>query len=192
MFWHQPLMKMEPSDEHTWTVTVDDNKEVAPVQGTEGATVSGIGGGKYVFETDGWFEDKSHEEKTGFCARFTVEGDEFVLTPTDDAVAEHDGERVIVTDDREETEGARLAAFVVERVAETEDAERIIPEQAVRGAGFSNGDVYRNTLPFFEEDVEVVRYETYDTTHPVFGIREPRVIEYEGGFYGVSAEELER
>ena len=43
---------------------------------------------------------------------------------------------------------------------------------------------------FFEEGVETVRYETYDGTHPAFGVQEPHVIEYEGEFYRVSAEEL--
>lgn len=189
---NDPLNPMEPGDEHTWTVEVDNGEEVGPVEGTDSVTMSGLGGGEYVFETDGWFEGRGYEEKTGFCARFEVEGSGIELTPTENAEAERDGDAVVVTDDSEGTEDTRFVALVVERVDETEDAERMIPEQAIRGSSFANPHKYRNTLPFFEEGVKTVRYETYGGTHPPFGVQGSRVIEYEGGFYGVSAEELER
>jgi len=189
----QPLMELQPSDEHTWTVTIDNEDEegLHPAQGTEGDTVAGIGDGEYAFMTDGWFEGDGHEEKTGFCARFEVDGGAIEVTPTEDAEAERDGETVIVTDDRKPTENTRLAAFVLTRTEETEDAERMIPEQAIRWSHHAQSFSYRNTLPFFEEGVETVRYETYDGTHPVFGVQEPHVIEYEGEFYRVTAEELQ-
>lgn len=191
-FWNQPLMELGSGDEHTWTVTIanEDEDGLRPAQGTDGDTVAGIGGGEYAFVTNGWFEGDGHEEKTGFCAGFTVEGGAVEVTPTESAVAERDDDTVVVTDDRDPTEHTRLAAFVLTRTEETEDAERMIPEQAVRWDYHAKSFSYRNTLPFFEEGVNEVRYETYNGTHPAFGVQEPHAIEYEGEFYRVSAEEL--
>jgi len=191
-FWNQPLMKLQPGDEHTWTVTINNGEKegLFPAQGTDGDTVAGIGGGEYAFATEGWFEGDGYEKKTGFCTRFEAEGDDIELTPTEGAVAERDGDTVVVTEDEEPTDNTRLAAFVLTRTEETEDADRMIPEQAVRWNYHARSFNYRNALPFFEEGVETVRYETYDGTHPAFGVQEPHVIEYEGEFYRVSAEEL--
>jgi hypothetical protein len=36
---NDPLNPMEPGDEHTWTVEVDNGEEVGPVEGTDSVTV---------------------------------------------------------------------------------------------------------------------------------------------------------
>jgi hypothetical protein len=195
--WPQPLMSLPSGESHTWTLAIDndDSDGLGLVESTDGALVAGLGGGTYAFETDGWFENRGHEEKTGFCARFAADGEPIDVAPTDDVTWERDGHTVVVTDANpldEKGHGgdARMAAFVVTRTEPVADAERMIPEQVVRARGIGSRFRYRNTLPLFEEGVDEVRYETVDASYPVFGLTGPRTVAYEGEYFRVTAEEL--
>ncbi len=203
--WIEPLTPLEPENRHVWNVSVDgdgygdvtseleelDSDVLATEMGESHDPVwMGVGGGRYAFETDGWWESLDHESKTGFCTRFTVDGPELDVTPTVDAVAERDGDTVTVTlEDEEAGEDEHSAAFVVSRVdGSAEEVERLIPEQVIRWRR-RRGYAYRNTLPYFEEGVESVRYETHGNRTNPFGTNLPSKVEYRGEVYEIEVEE---
>jgi hypothetical protein len=193
--WPQPLMALEPGESHMWTLTVDNTKsDGAPfshVEGRQSILLSGLGGGTYAFTTDGWFATEDYQNGLGFAARFDLSGDPVELTPTDEVTeTTREGDTVVVNTDREAGGDARKAAYIVDRVAEGESsdgaARGVITEQILRNREL------RNTLPFFEDGVETVRLEEQNATFPAFGINDPRLVEYEGVRYRITAEELEQ
>ncbi|SEO86708.1 hypothetical protein SAMN04487948_10655 [Halogranum amylolyticum] len=193
--WNQPLMSLAPDESHAWTLTVDntrlDDEPLPRAGGTEELSLAGLGGGTYAFTVDGWFAGEGYRDGVGFVARFDLDGDPVELTPTDEVTATtRDGDAVVVETDRETGGESRLAAFVVERVESSvsesadDDVRRLVTEQALRDRKL------RNTLSFFEAGVETVRLQEQNSVWPVFGVREPRTIAYDGVRYRLSAEEL--
>lgn len=184
-----PAMVMEPGGSHAWTLSVDntrlDGRPLGHVEGTERIDIAGLGGGRYAFGVDGWFEGDTHGNQTGFTATFDLWGDQIELTPTDEVTETiRDGDAVTVHTNV--SDRSRRAAFVVTRLDDRRgDAGELITEQVMRRREF------RNTLPFFEAGVRTVRLEEPNGTFPPFGVRDPYVIEYDGVQYRVEAESLE-
>jgi hypothetical protein len=193
--WNDPLMALGPGDSHVWKLTVDGRENRAPstaASGTETLSLTGLGGGTYAFVVDGWFATADHENSVGFAARFDLGGDPVELTPTSEVTETTREDGTVVVDTAHEAgDGARRAAFVVERLGtdsgETPptDVRRLVTEQVLRDRRL------RNTLPFFEDGVETVRLEEQNSVWPAFGVRRPQRIVYEGVHYRLSAEALE-
>jgi hypothetical protein len=187
-----PLHVVLSGESHEWHVTMTNAENAdAGASGQQDITLAGLGGGEYAFATDGWFEGDDHEDKIGLGARFDLRGDPVELTPTEDASTTRDGDTVVVTTDAESTE---RAAFVVERegVPPDQPLRHRITEQLLRpGLPADDPNVFRNTIPFFEDGVSTVRLETQTGTSPPFGVNDPYYLEYEDEQYRVSAESLE-
>ncbi|WP_049893407.1 hypothetical protein [Halogranum rubrum] len=192
--WPVPLMTLESGESHTWTVTVDNSelhRDIMWVEGTEDLSLAGLGGGTYAFTIDGWFASQDYDQSLGFASQFVLDGDPVELVPTNEVTGTtREGDTVVVETSHGAGDDSRRAAFVVERLgdesveSQESDVRRLITEQALRDREL------RNTLPFFEEGVETVRLEEQNSSWPIFGLDEPRVIEYEGVQYRLSAEEL--
>lgn len=215
--WHRvaplghvaPLMHVEPGDQHTWTVTPDndgltDGDRVASSGGTDEVTLVGVGPGTYAFRGRGWFEDARDEEILAFATTFELEAEELELTPTDaitDTELEddgEDGETLVARSSRGEPddEHHRLAAFELESVDEPDDGgldgggneepQRVITEQLLRFEQLWDAVALAD-----EYDVSAVRLEEYDATHPVFGSDTDGRYEFQGQYYRVRTRELE-
>ncbi|ELY92887.1 hypothetical protein C483_06115 [Natrialba hulunbeirensis JCM 10989] len=83
-----PLMYVEPSEQHTWTVTPDndgilDSDRIASGGGTEELTLVGVGSGTYAFRARGWFEDSRDDEILAFATTFELESADLTLESTD-------------------------------------------------------------------------------------------------------------
>ncbi|WP_232686048.1 hypothetical protein [Halobacterium zhouii] len=191
----QPLHTLPSGESHEWrtTMTNTGSPDVGP-SAEQDISLAGLGGGEYAFATDGWFEGGDYEHKVGLAARFDLNGDPVELTPTADASPTRNGDTVVVTTDAEVGENAKRAAFVVEAIRVVPPDRTVrhrITEQLLRPMlPFGDRDLFRNTIPFFEDGVTTVRLEAQTTTTPPFGVTEPRYIEYEGETYRVSTEEL--
>lgn len=185
--WPVPAMTLEPGDSHAWTVTVDNadlDRRLPRAEGTDRVTVAGLGAGTYAFGVAGAFESETYESKTGFAARFELTGDPLDLTPVGVESVERNGEAVVVRIDREED--GPLSRYRVVRV-ESPDGEprRRIAEQVIRNAPL------RNALAQFEAGVERVDLLADDGTIPPFGVREPRLLSYEGEAFRIETERVE-
>lgn len=190
--WPEPLHQLPPGESHAWSLACEhdlpSNAYPMGVEGENGATVGGLGGGEYAFTTQGWFEGATHENQTGFAVRFSLDGPAVELGPTDAVTgSSRDGDTVTVRGENPNAdEDTKVAAFVVSRVTDDDaDARTVIPEQAARDYRL------RNTLPYFESGVAEVRYVQRDSTVPPFGVNDPYTIRYEGESYRVSSEVVE-
>lgn len=182
-----PLMYLEPGDSHSWHLTADNadlDRPISRAEGTEEMTVVGLGGGTYAFGIDGWFSDRSNEDKTGVAAHFELVGESLSLDPVGIDRAERDGDRVLAYD--EPTGNEDPAVYRVTRVEDPpEEPRRMITEQVVRRT------MLRNALAHFEPDIREVRLEAGTTSYPAFGVRKPRFVEYEDATYRIETERLE-
>ncbi|QKY21441.1 hypothetical protein B4589_014055 [Halolamina sp. CBA1230] len=185
--WPEPLTPLEHGEAHEWALTAEHDLPPNPGRyydaWLEAGTVSGLGGGEYAFTADGWFGE-STDPQLGFAARFSVDAPELTLEPTEKlSDASRDGAVVTVRGVGEGDDGR--AELIVRRVESAADPARVIPEQAAHDYRL------RNTLPFFEDGVERVRYVERSPGYPAFGIDEPYTIRYAGELYELRAEELE-
>lgn len=187
--WREPLMTLDHGESHEWVLTAEHALPQNPGRYYDAwlssGTVGGLGGGEYAFTADGVL-DGSGEQSLGFAARFTVDAPELPLEPTSRVTdASRDGEVVTVHGEGVGEENRR-AAFVLRRVDDGADPQRVIPEQAAHDYRL------RNTLPYFEAGVEEVRYvEGNHAITPAFGVDEPYAVSYRGKLYEASSEELE-
>lgn len=187
----EPLMRLPPGGSHSWTLTAEhelsEESRGMYLSWEESGTVSGLGGGEYAFTTDGWFgEYDEGETRFAFGVLLEFDAPDVTLEPTASVTgSSRDGDTVSVRGEGSDSEDARLAEFVLERVDNAADPRKLIPETAARDYRL------RNTLPFFEEDVEQVRFVEENTVWPAFGVNEPYTISYEGDLFEVTASELE-
>ncbi|MFC6735184.1 immunoglobulin-like domain-containing protein [Halolamina salina] len=182
--WREPLMTLDPGGRHEWTLSAEHDLPPDPGRyydaWLEAGTVGGLGGGEYAFTADGVLGD-SEGETLGFAARFDVDAPELTLEPTERVVdAARDGGVVTVRGEGVDEDGSR-AELTVRCVETAEEPVRIIPERAAHDYRL------RNTLSYFEDGVERVRYvEENHAITPSFGIDEPYAIRYEEDLYEVT------
>ncbi|WP_435117148.1 hypothetical protein [Halolamina sp. C58] len=186
--WPEPLMTLDHGERHEWVLTAEHDLPADPGRyydaWLEAGTVSGLGGGEYAFTTDGWFGE-STDPQLGFAVLFAVDAPDLTLEPTAKVSdASRDGAVVTVRGDGE-GDGDGRAELVVRRVEAAAGADRVIPEQAAHDYRL------RNTLPYFEDGVERVRYVERSPGYPAFGVDEPYAIRYEGELYELRAAEPE-
>ncbi|AXR77584.1 cupredoxin domain-containing protein [Natrarchaeobaculum sulfurireducens] len=189
-----PLEYLEDGDTYEWDLRVDNDPVRAgsaiggPDHGGRDPAV-GLGGGEYAFGTRGWFDDDSHEEAIGFCARFSLEANALELTPTDEVDDTEWEDDVLVarsTRGDPDIDSSRLGAYELERTDDDVDAESMITETVLRN------DRLRDVIALAREhDADQVRLEEYDATTPIFGSREDGAYEYDGQTYEISTRELE-
>ena len=184
-----PAMLLEPGGSYDWELSAEHEQPPNPegryFSWDSSGTVGGLGGGEYAFTVDGWFEGSSHEAKTVFGVLLQFDAPELELEPTAAVTgSSRDSDTVTVQGEGNDSEDARKAEFVLERVAEASDSRTLIPEQAVHDYRL------RNTLPYFERGVETVRYVATNATWPAFGVQEPYRISYDGETFSVTATEL--
>ncbi|MDJ1432543.1 hypothetical protein [Halostagnicola sp. A-GB9-2] len=195
---NQPLMRLEPRETHTWTVTIDndgieDGEAVGLVGGTSDIDLAGLGAGAYAFRGRGWFEDEGHDEAIAFAATFELEGQTLGLTAMDAVVdTEWEGETLVAHSDRgdPDDEYTTLGAYELEvinnDVLEGVEPEPVITEQLLRQPQL------RDTIALAHEyESSIVRLEEYHGTMPIFGRDSDGVYEYQGTYYRVRTEELE-
>lgn len=196
-------MELHPGNAHIWTVEptnegIPDGKPVHPYTGTTTLPISGLGGGRYSFSIDGWFEDDSHENtmaeanhenKMAFLARFELDADQLVLTPTNaiDTI-EWDGETLVGFAERR-ISGEEYPLRVLELTRVTGplgNADRFITEQVLRNHRL------RDALALAcEYEAEVVRIEERNNWGMNFSLRDVDVFEYQGEFFEVATREIE-
>jgi len=186
----EPAMLLEPGGSYDWELSAEHEQPPDPearyFSWDSSGTVGGLGGGEYAFTVDGWFEGGSYEAKTVFGVLLQFDAPKLELEPTVRVTGHsRDGHTVTVRGEGSDSEDARKAEFVLERVEEASDPRELIPEQAVHDYRL------RNTLPYFEQGVERVRYVADEATWPAFGVQEPYRISYEGALFEVSASVLE-
>lgn len=176
--WPEPLMRLDPGASHTWTLTVhnaDLETPIDPVQGTEDITVVGLGGGTYSFGVSGWFEGEDASGQTAFVTRFTLDGPQLGLSPTSDVEERvRQGDKVLVSWPRDEGDPVTYRLTRLKSVPD--DADRLIPEQAIRR------DPLRNGLALFEQWSRIVEVET-TTASLDHAVPEPWTFVYEGTAY---------
>jgi hypothetical protein len=192
-FYPEPLHMLPAGESHEWSFTVDNTQSPAGGASSDpDVTLAGLGGGEYAFTANGWFRTGEDEPfRVALGARIEMNGDPVELTPTDGVSTTRDGDTVVVTSDEEPGENEELSAFIVERegVPPGRPLQRYITEQLLReGPGTDRRTPFRNTIPFFEDGVATVRFETPDSTVPPFGIDEPIYVEYEDEQYKVTSE----
>ena len=131
-----------------------------------------IGGGTYAYDPSVSFEGVRP------AAVFEVEAPSIDVKPPEDASAEREGARIVVT------VGDRSGSvFVVER-ADVDEAETI-PSEALYGVENS----LRYAVPFFEDGVEEVRVEADEgTVEDAFPSEDERVFEHGGTVYRAARE----
>ena len=192
--WPEPLHELPPGESYSWDLSVDNEdieggRSVSDPQEEGRDPIRGLGGGEYAFGTRGWFEDDSHEDAIGFCARLTLEADALKLTPTDEIDDTWWEDDVLVarsTRGDPDSDSSRLGAYELERTDDEADAEPTITETVLRN------DRRRDAIALAREyDADRVRLEEYDSTTPIFGSREDGTYEYEGRTYEISTRELE-
>lgn len=187
--WREPLMTLDPGERHEWELTAEHDLPPDPGRyydaWLDAGTVGGLGGGEYAFTADGVLGD-AEGQTLGFAARLGVDAPELSIGSTERVgdVARDSGV-VTVRGDGEGDDDAR-AELTAHRVEAAEDPERVIPEQAAHDYRL------RNTLPYFEDGVDRVRYvEENHAITPSFGIDEPYAVRYEGELYELTASEGE-
>lgn len=182
--WPIPQMSLSPGSTHRWNLTVNNtdlDRSIPRAEGTESATVVGLGAGTYAFGIDGWFEGQSYENQTGVVARFELQGDSLELQSFGIENVERDGETVILHDPPEREK--YRANYVVTHVETPEkEPRRQITEQVIRDTPL------RNALAHFQGGVRQVRLQTEAGTYPPFGIDEPRFVRYEGTTFRIETE----
>ena len=186
----EPLMHLSPGDSHAWELTAEHEQLANPsryyLSWENAGTVGGLGGGEYAFTVSGWFQGGDHDATTAFGVLLEFDAPELTLEPTARVTGStRDGDTVTVRGEGSDSEDARPAEFVLSRVDDASDPRTLIPEQAVHDYRL------RNTLPYFEQGVERVRYVADDATWPAFGVNDPYTIQYNGEFFEVNASVLE-
>lgn len=160
----EPLHRIAPGASHTWTLRVDNDRYGSdPLADTVAADaelrVAALGGGEYAFAVDGWFGSYDEGATVAFAVPFELAGAPLELRPTGDVTGTHrDGDTVVV-ETAPEADGDGPDALLVRRVEAASDARRLLPEHAVRDPRL------RNTLPYFEPDVDAVRLLHPSTRH---------------------------
>jgi len=192
-FVNQPLMRVPPGGDHTWTLTVDNSgvesgKPVRGVSATEDIEIAGLGGGHYALRARGWFDTADHEHAAVFAATVDLDAPTLRLTPTDAIQGtEQDGQTLIAESDRgnPDDEDFRRGAFVVDALDDAEPDRRLITEQLLRRPRL------RDTVALaLDREVTTVRLVEYDGTYPLFGVREPYSFAYQDETFRVSTEDL--
>lgn len=185
----EPLMRLPSGESHSWRLTAEHElpEEFNRWYGswTDSGTVSGLGGGEYAFTTGGWFGDYD-DGHFGFGVLLEFDAPELTLEPTDSVTdSSRDGDTVTVRGTGDDSDDARRAEFVLTHVDDAEEPRSLIPETAAQDYRL------RNTLPFFEEGVERVRFVAENAVVPAFGVTEPYTVSYRGELFRVTADELE-
>ncbi|MFY4814567.1 hypothetical protein ACOJIV_17995 [Haloarcula sp. AONF1] len=183
----QPLTPLAAGEAHTWKLTVttgsvSDGAAIDRVQGTESLSVDGLGGGRYAFATDGWFEAGTYEEPIALAASFDLQADPLQLTPTAAiAETEWDGETLVARSTRGEADNDNDEhdAYILERTDDSEPhAEQVIIEQVVRD------DQLRDAIALSQEyDADRVRIEEFTSSIPPFGLDDSPIYEFQGERY---------
>ena len=181
----EPLMFVRPDGSYDWTLTVDNatlDGDAPPsfdARGEKDLRLPGLGGGTYAFGTDGNFQAAGHdyEHAVGLTARFELAGDPLELRPWE--VADHSRDGRVVTARAEGASDGDRTVVARRRRATTVDPDhravnRVVPEQAIRSRHL------RNTLPFFESDVDEVRFVGAPEAGVVSPVSLPSIVEYEG------------
>jgi hypothetical protein len=164
----------EEEFEHTEPSSAEDYGVHSNTVHTYDATrvVGPIGGGTYAYDMFVSFGDDIP------AAVFEVEAPSIDVEPPEDASAERDGARVVVTVG-DETE----SAFVVER-ADVDEAE-VVPSEALYGVENS----LRYAVPFFDDGVDEVRVEADEgTVEDGLLSEDERVFEHGGTVYRATKE----
>lgn len=183
--WPEPLMQLDPGSSHTWEIAVDNtdiDRSLPRSQGTDSATVVGLGGGTYSFGVEGRFADDAADSMTAFVTRFELDGPELSLQPTpgvQDRV--RDGDAVRLTWRRDE--GDPLTYRVTQLKSVPEDADRVIAEQVIRD------DPLRNAIALFERWTRFVEIETSSGALSPASITGEETIDYRGTGYRIETQE---
>ncbi|MFB6073034.1 MAG: hypothetical protein ABEJ88_08705 [Halobacterium sp.] len=193
--WPEPLHVLPAGESKEWSFTVDNGDAVTTGSSSESdVDLAGLGGGEYAFSVRGWFplgDDENFHVSAG--ARFELRGDPVELTPAAGVSTTRDGDTVTVTTDAQPGEHEVMAAFVVTRsgVPPEQPLRRRITEQLLRpGPSVDGPNPYRNTLPFFDDGAETVRFEASASEHSPFGVDDPYYLGYDGETYRVSTDVL--
>lgn len=182
--WPEPLMSLDPDDSHTWQLTVDNtdlDRSLPRSQGTDSATVVGLGGGTYSFGVEGRFANDPADTMTAFVTRFDLEGPELTLRPTpgvEDRV--RDGDAVRLTWRREE--GDPVTYRVTELKSVPDEAVPVIAEQVIRE------DALRNAIALFERWTRFVEIETSTAALSPGAMTEDGTILYRGTAYRIETD----
>ncbi|WP_254538044.1 hypothetical protein [Halomarina litorea] len=189
--WPQPLTPISAGGSYTWTVEFAGGEGERPDAGETDRTVGGLGGGRYAFGNDGWFAGGSHESKTAAVAIFDLQGPPAELTTTDrlSKVSVEGGTVTGRWNVSHLEAGDRVATFTLERTDESAEG-RLITEQ-VRQEGLHPRPLRDALALAVEHDAATVRLTGETGSSPPFGVGEPRVFEYEGSNYRISAEVTE-
>lgn len=142
--WPLPITTVAPGGRESWSLAAFPEQVVACDDATE---VGYLGGGRYAFEVGIGRGTRSH------AALLSVEAPPVSVEPVDGLVVERDGTTVRVEWPRREGEVERATLTVT---SESGAEGRLLPEQVMRQPNAA----LRNTLPFFEGDVEDVVLET--------------------------------
>lgn len=147
-------------------------------EGRDGVSVGQLGGGVYAY-TDGFgFEDALPATLIQVDAPSLEESD---VEPPEDATVERNGDTVVVTTDAWRESDEEGETFVVTRADETDEADRLIPEQLYNA---ENG--LRYALPFFEEGVEAVEVRADSRlADRTVGEDEDRTVRYSDKLYSI-------
>jgi hypothetical protein len=151
--WHEltpqgypaALGALAPGDAKTHRLRAA-NGEALPC--SDGHTVGYLGGGTYAFEVGLSVADRNH------AAVFELAASPVTVDPVDGATSTRDGDTVTVTGPA--WDDAHGQGIVTVTRADSAD-DLLVPELAARRHHF------RNTFPFFAEDVTTVKYRTSDT-----------------------------
>lgn len=188
---NDPLMRLEPGDSHTWSLTVENDSVLAGesiprTSGTDEISVHGLGGGYYAFRGRGWFEDESYEDAVAFAGTFELEAEPIPLVPTETVEAVGMDGETLVTESSRGDDDQPLAAYELERVEDRDAEQTLITEQVYRS------EQLRDTLAFlFEYEVDRVRLEEPTGSVPPFAMSPDGRFTFQGETFEVTAEELE-
>ena len=196
-YYPEPVHVLPAGERHEWTFSVDNSEEpTGGASAMEDVGLAGLGGGEYAFTVGGWFAlDDDETVAVAAGARFDLDGDPVELTPSGDLDTSRDGTTVTVTSPREPSEDEPPSVLTVVRIGGDgvppgRQIHDRITEQLLRPRMGVMGDPnpLRNTVPFFEDGVETVRYEAPSSVTPPFGVDDARFVRYDGEVYEITSE----
>lgn len=146
-WWTLPLGSVGPGGRRESALAIFHGKSISCKGARE---VSHLGGGTYAYEVGFSLGDETHS------AMFVVKAPALEVQPQADIQIEVDGETIEVTHP-DYKEGSRPTTVTITPAGSDEDVDlRLIPEQLPRHPF----QVFRNSLPLFEPNIEEVRVRT--------------------------------
>ncbi len=184
----EPLMELRSGERHTWSLSVDNagvesGEPVGTASGTESLNLAGLGGGRYAFRAEGWFEGDGHENSLTLATTVTFDSDPLELVASNRITETSlDGETLVAQSDANHG-GDSPPTYVLERGAQGGDPERLITEQVVRSPPLRDAVALAK-----RQDVDRVRLEAYGASRAGLGRGLLGDFEYRGQSYRLTAE----